>query len=358
MVPSSMKAVRLFEYGEPSVLQYIDVPLPEVGECDVLIKVRATSVNKFDVWYRCGFLAKFQLPGREPFPMPFQLGRDVAGEVAAVGAKVTQFKKGDRVVGMVHPACGQCEPCQRGLDNLCINTKLPGHTAFGGYAEYVSRQETEVMLAPEGVSWEKLGCCVWSYSTSWNIVSRRGDLRPGQSVLITGGSGGMGTAAIQLCRLVGASKIIATSGSPTKGERLQQIGVDHVVNYHDADAADQVKSLTNGSGVDLVIDFIGGEMFLLGMNCLRLAGNICLVAGLEATTPLPLNVMASALIGKRIDIRGIRASKRIDNRIVLQFLGEGKIDPVIDRVMPLSEAAKAHEILEKQEHIGKIVLVP
>ncbi|MFC1868514.1 zinc-binding alcohol dehydrogenase family protein, partial [Thermodesulfobacteriota bacterium] len=228
----------------------------------------------------------------------------------------------------------------------------------GGYAEYVSRRETEVMPAPKSVPWEKLGSCVWSYSTSWDIVSRRGDLQPGQSVLITGASGGMGTAAIQLCRLVGASKIIATSGSPTKVEKLKQIGVDHVVNYHDADAADQVKSLTNGMGVDLVIDFIGDKMFLLGMNCLRLAGKIINVAGMDATTPLPLNVLAGLLIGKRVDILSVRGSKRIDNKMVLQFLGEGEIDPVIDRVMPLSEAAKAHEILEKQEHIGKIVLVP
>jgi len=356
MLPSTMKAVRFFEYGEPSVLKYMDFPMPEVGESDVLIKVRATSVNRFDLTVRRGKVP--QAPGRDPFPLPFQPGRDVAGEVVAIGDKVTRFKVGDRVVGMVHPACGQCDYCQRDFDNLCINTRLPGHQAPGGYAEYVSRKETEVLMAPEGVPWEKLASCVWNYACVWNVVSRRGNLRPGQSVLITGASGGMGTAAIQLSRLVGAAKIIATTGSPAKIERLKQLGVDHVVNYHDTNAVDQVRSLSGGTGVDLVIDLVGGEMFVLGLNCLRMAGTIVNVAGVDAENSVMVRMLADMLIHKHVNILGVRGAKRIDNSTVLQFLGEGKIDPVIDRVMPLSEAVKAHEILENREQVGKIVLVP
>ena len=356
MLPSSIKAVRFYEYGEPSVLQYIDVPMPEMGESDVLIKVRATSVNRFDLKMRRGQIP--QIPGRDPFPMPFQPGRDLAGEVAAVAAKVSRFKEGDRVVGMAHPACGQCDNCLRGLDNLCTNIKLPGHQLPGGYAEYVSRKETELLPAPEGIPYEKLASCLWNYSCVWNIVSRRGELRAGQSVLITGASGGMGTAAIQLSRLVGASKIIATTGSPAKVERIKQLGVDHVVDYRDTDALDQIKSMTNGTGVDLVIDLVGGDMFILGLNCLRMAGTIVLVAGEEAETSVNMRMLTIMLLHRHVNILGVRGARRIDNKTVLELLGEGKIDPVIDQVLPLSEAVKAHEIMENRQQVGKIVLVP
>jgi len=348
--------VRFFEYGEASVLKYMDFPMPEVGDRDVLIKVGATSVNRFDLKMRRGQIP--QIPGRDPFPIPFQLGRDVAGEVVAVGENVSRFKVGDRVAGMTHPACGQCESCQHDHDYLCTNIKIPGHQTPGGYAEYIARPEDQILAAPDGVSYEKIACCIWSYACVWNVVSRRGNLRPGQSVLITGASGGLGTAAIQLSRLAGASKIIGTTGSPAKMERLRELGVDHVVNYHDRDAVDEIRSFTGGKGVDLVIDLVGCEMFALGLNSLRMAGTIVNVAGEEATNSIPMRMLTVMLLHRYVNVFGVRGAKRIDNRIVLQFLGEGKIDPIIDRVMPLSDAVRAHEILENQEHIGKIVLVP
>jgi NADPH:quinone reductase-like Zn-dependent oxidoreductase len=355
MLPTSMKAVRFHEYGEPSVLRYEDVPVPEVGDCEVLIRVKATSVNRFDLKMRRGQIP--QIPGRDPFPMPFQPGRDVAGEVAAVGAGVTRFREGDRVVGMVHPACGRCENCLRGWDNLCTNTKLPGHQLPGGYAEYVVRPEIEVLPAPDGIPYEKLGSCLWSYATAWNVIARRGNLQFGQSVLITGASGGMGTAAVQLARMVGASQILATTGSPAKAERLRELGADHVIDYHDDEAPARVQALTGG-GVDLVIDFVGGEMFVMGLKCLSMGGTIVLLAGEEAKSSVPLSLLSVKLSHTHVNIYGARGAKRIDNQTVLKFLGEGKIDPVIDRVLPLSEAVRAHEIMENREQVGKIVLVP
>lgn len=356
MLPDTMKAVRFSEYGEPSVLQYIDVPVPEISEEEALVSVKATSVNRFDLKMRRGQIP--QIPGRDPFPMPFQPGRDMAGEIVAVGARVKSFKVGDRVVGMVHPACGHCDNCLRGYDNLCLDIKLPGHQTPGGYAEYVARKYTELLLAPKNVSYEKLGSCLWSYSTAWNIVSRRGDLKVGQSVLIIGASGGVGTAVIQLVRLVGAGLVIATSGSPAKANRLKQLGVDHVINYHDANAVEQVKNLTGGKGVDLAVDLVGNEMFVFGLKCLRMTGTIVNCGGEESETVVPVKMLSVLLSHMHVSIYGVRASKRIDQKTVLEFLGAGKIDPVIDRVMPLSQAVKAHEILEKQEQIGKIVLTP
>jgi NADPH:quinone reductase-like Zn-dependent oxidoreductase len=351
-----MKAIQFYEYGEPSVLKYIEVPMPKVGEDDVLIKVKATSVNRFDLKMRRGQIP--QIPGRDPFPMPFQPGRDVAGEVVAMGAKVSRFKVGDRIVGMTHPACGQCDNCLSGWDNLCTNIKLPGHQLPGGYAEYVSRRESEVLPAPAGVPYEKLGGCLWSYATAWNIIARRGDLRAGQSVLITGASGGMGTAVIQIARLVGASAILATTGSPEKVKRLKELGVDHVVDYSDAGASERIKSLSRGKGVDLVVDLVGGDMFVFGLKCLRMNGTIVLVAGEEAKSSIPLGMLSVMLLHTQVNILGVRGAKRIDNKTVLEFLGEGKIDPIIDQVLPLSQAVKAHEIMENRQQVGRIILVP
>ena len=183
-------------------------------------------------------------------------------------------------------------------------------------------------------------------------------MRAGQSVLITGASGGMGTAIVQLARLAGASAIIATTGSPEKAQRLKELGVDHVVNYREAGATDRVKSLAQGKGVDLVVDLVGGEMFIFGMKCLRMNGTIVLVAGEEAEGSIPLKTLSVMLLHTHVNILGVRGARRIDNKTVLDLLGQGKIDPVIDKVLPLSEAAKAHEMLESREQIGKIILVP
>ncbi len=348
-----MKAVRLLEYGEPSVLQYLDVPLPEMAEDEVLIHVRATSVTNWDLRYRRGVLTP--PPGRPPLPLPFQLGREAAGEVAAVGADVTTFKAGDRVVAMTCPACGQCEFCKRGLDNLCLNTTLPGHQRFGGYAEYVSRKENEVLPAPASVPFEKLACALWSYATVWGMTFARGGLSPGQAILITGASSGMGTAAVQVARLAGAAKIFGTTGSASKMDRLKELGVHHVLNYKEENVPERVHELTGGLGVDLVLDMVGGEMFVMGMYCLRMDGTL-VSAAQHGGRHVKLDL--EPLYRKALNIRGARASTRGNQGLVLRLIGEGKIDPCIYQVLPLKEAERAHRMMERQEHFGKIVLIP
>jgi len=353
MSTRTMKAVRLSEYGQPEVLQYVDVPLPEVATGEVLVRVRATSASYWDLLYRRGGLTP--PPGRPPLPLPFQLGREAAGEVVAVGTGVSRFKPGDRVVAMTCPACGNCEYCMRGLDNLCVDTTLPGYQRFGGYAQYVSRRDSELLRAPDEVPFEKLACLLWSYATVWRMAITRGSLRPGQDVLITAASSGMGTAAIQIARLGGARRIFATTGSAEKSEQLKRMGVDEVLDYREGNVPARVRELTNGAGVDLVLEFVGGDMFALGMQCLRMAGNLVSVAqhgGRMVTIDLGL------LYRSDLTIHGARASTRRDQELVLALCASGKIDPVIHRVLPLRDAAEAHRILERQEHIGKIVLVP
>jgi NADPH:quinone reductase-like Zn-dependent oxidoreductase len=352
-LPDKMMAVRFFEYGDPSVLQYVEVPLPEIEADEVLVRVRATSVNNWDLNYRKGLLTA--PPGRPPLPLPFQLGREASGEVAALGKEVKSFGLGDKVVTMTCPACGHCEYCVRGLDNLCINTLLPGHQRFGGYAEYVAVKEVNLLHAPASLPFEKQSCCLWSYGTVWHMAVIRGALQPGQDVLITGASSGMGTAAIEIVRLGGARRIFGTTGTPEKIQRLEEIGVDVALNYRSENVPERIKDMTDGVGVDLALDNVGGEMFTMAMECLRMDGTLVSVAK-HGGRYVKLDLLL--LYRNHLNVFGTRASTRQEQALVLDLAGRGLIDPVIDRVLPLREAAHAHRIMEGQEHFGKIVLVP
>ena len=351
--PGTMMAVRLFEYGDPSVLRTIEAPLPEIGPDEVLLRVRATSVTRWDLRYRQGLLTP--PPGRAALPLPFQLGRDAAGEVQAVGAGVRRFAPGDRVVAMTCPACGCCEYCKRGLDNLCIDIALPGHQRFGAYAQYVCRKETELLHAPDSLSFEKLACLLWSYSTVWHMAMARGRLRPGQDVLVTAASGGMGTAAIQIARLAGAARIVALTGSASKVAPLLALGASHVLNTREEDIPARIAEITGGLGVDLALENVGGDMLPLCMQCLRMDGTL-VSAGQHGGRFCSVDV--ELLYRRHLNVLGTRGATRHEQELVLSLAGEGSLDPVISHSLPLAEAVEAHWILERQQQIGKIVLLP
>ncbi len=349
----SMMAVRLFEYGGPEVLKYVEVPVPEAGPDEVLVRVRATSLTRWDLRYRQGLLTP--PPGRAPLPLPFQLGREAAGEVEAVGSQVRDFRPGDRVVAMTCPACGRCEYCQRGLDNLCVDVGLPGHQRFGAYAQYVCRKESELLHAPETVSFEKLACLLWSYGTVWHMAIERGRLQAGQHVLITAASGGMGTAAMQIARLAGARSIIAVTGSAKKVAPLLRLGATHVLNYREENMPQRVLDLTLGHGVDLALENVGGEMLPLCMACLRMDGTL-VAAGQHGGRYCTVDV--ELLYRRHLNVLGTRGATRLEQKHVLELAGEGKLDPAVSHVLPLEQAVEAHRILESEEQLGKIVLLP
>ena len=172
-LPTSTMAVRLFEYGGPEQLIYGEYPLPALGAQDVLVANRAASVSRWDVKYRNGDLARYQLPGRAPFPLPQQLGREAAGEVVAVGAKVRRFEPGARVVGVTHPEDPSSVETTRGLGNLSRNLSIPGHQAFGSYAQYLVRDQHMWLPLPDGVDYEQAGVTLWPFSSSHRVVRDR-----------------------------------------------------------------------------------------------------------------------------------------------------------------------------------------
>jgi NADPH:quinone reductase-like Zn-dependent oxidoreductase len=359
-----MKAVRLFEFGGPEKLVYGDYPEPEVGAGDVLVKVIATSVSRWDIKYRTGEVHHFYgkatghhggIHGRPAFPMPMQLGRDVAGEVVAVGAAVDGFKPGDRVVGIVHPENPTSINTIRGLGNLSTGVELPGHTMFGGYAQYVSRpQDYWIKINPE-LDYDQAAAAMWACSTAHHIVAARLNVRMNDVVLITGASGGMGTATLQLVKLAGATPI-ATTRHAAKAEALRNAGAEAVFNTGTPDVVRAIRDYTHGEGVDGAAEYTGATALMrLCIEAMRFGGTFCPVAG--EMSEVPLRVID--LVSRELNVHGVRASTRNDQRIVVELLEKRRIIMPIYAVLPLSQVGAAHHMLETSDSmLGRIVLHP
>jgi NADPH:quinone reductase-like Zn-dependent oxidoreductase len=361
---NAVKAVRLFEFGGPEKLVYGEHPVPDVGAGDVLVKVLATSVSRWDIKYRSGEVHAFYgkatghhggILGRRAFPMPMQLGRDVAGEVAAVGENVTSLEPGDRVLGLTNPENTLTLASIRGLGNLSGGVDLPGHTMFGGYAQFVSRPESYWIKVRPDLDLDQGAAAMWPCATAHRIIVSRIDLRMNDSVLITGASGGMGTATMQLAKLAGAT-VIATTRHAGKAEKLRREGADHVVDTSRNDALTSIRELTRGEGVDAAVEYTGAPALMrLCIDALRLGGTFCPVGG--ELSEIPLRVVD--MVSKELNVRGIRGATRNDQRVVAELLDKGRITMPIHAVLPLAEAAQAHAMLENGEGVvGRIVLHP
>jgi NADPH:quinone reductase-like Zn-dependent oxidoreductase len=356
-----MKAVRIFTHGGPEVIQYDDYDAPGLGEDDVLVKVLATSVSYWDVKYRRGDLeimgAKEGLPGRKTFPMPQQLGREAAGVVEAIGEKVTEFKPGDRVLGLVHPENPNCLESIRGLSNLSLGVDYPGHVAHGGNAQFISRPQHHYMKLPDSVTFDQAAAGAWSFPCSHRVVVDRFGVRPGDTIFVTGTSGGMGNATTQWAKLAGARVI----GVTRKSERIPQIeaiGADLVVDTSNLEEArEKIREFTFGHGVDHAVEYTGNsDLQKLCIGVMRLGGNFCPVGGDMCFDPLPLRVIDFTRL--ELNVHGIRGARLIDQHTYLQQLGMGKISVPVGLTMPLSKIHQAHEMVENSGVVGKIVLHP
>jgi putative oxidoreductase len=356
-LPSKTWAVRLYEYGGPDKLVHGEFDLPPLGERDVLVRNHAASVSRWDIKYRNGDLARYLLPGRAAFPLPQQLGREAAGEVVAVGAAVRRWRPGDRVIGVTHPEDPDSAETARGLGNLSRNLAIPGHQAFGSYAQYLVRDERMWLGLPDGVDWEQAGVALWPFSSSHRVVADRLRAKLGDTVLITGASGGMGQATLQLCRLAGA-RVIATTRHAGKAATLRELGADAVVVTADAERARaDVLSLTGGEGVDHAVDYTGNtELLSFLTGVMRLGGSI-VISSEQGRAPLPFT--AADLIRLELNVLGIRGARMNDMLAVLKLLGERRIATRIAARFPLTRVGEAHDLLANApDLVGRIVLLP
>ena len=328
-LPAQMTAVAITKPGGPEVLQPESRDLPKPGNGELLIKVAAAGVNRPDVAQRSG--AYPPPPGASDLP-----GLEISGEVVAVGDGVTKHKIGDRVMSLV---------------------------AGGGYAQYCIAQDAQAMTVPPALSMTEAGATAETLMTVWHNVFERGGLTSGETLLIHGGSSGIGTMAIQLAKAFGAT-VIVTVGSQDKADACLKLGADHAINYKTQDFVAEVKTLTDGKGVQLILDMVGGDYIDKNYEIAAMDGRIVQIAflgGPKAT------VNFAKLMMKRLHHTGstLRPRTNADKAAmvaaieakVMPLIRDGKVKPMIDATFPLEKASDAHTRMESSQHIGKIVLV-
>lgn len=327
-VPKKMRAIAITEKGGPEVLKLIEADVPQVSESEVLVRVYAAGVNRPDVAQRQGSYPP--PPGASPLP-----GLEIAGEIVRLGAAVTHLEKGDKVTALI---------------------------AGGGYAEYAVVAASNVLPIPEGFDFIKAAALPETFFTVWSNVFDRAHLQSGEVFLVHGGTSGIGTTAIQLAKAFGA-KVIATAGTGDKCEACVKLGADLAINYHEQDFVAEALNFTNKQGVNVILDMVGGEYTNKNYKIAAPDGRIVQIAylgGHMATVNLNY-ILVKRLIhtGSTLRARDTKFKAAIAEKLrekVWPLLAAKKIGPVIDKIFPLEEAAKAHERMESGAHIGKIVL--
>lgn len=347
-----MKASVFYEHGGSDKLKYVEIDKPDSDNNNVLVKVHATALNHLDIFVRNG------IPGLN-LPLPHILGSDIVGEVSEMGSKVSKdIVVGDKVVIDPSLSCGYCEFCIKGEESLCREYKIVGEHVFGGYAEFFSISEQNIVKVPNDIPIEftDLAALPLTSLTAWRMIVTKAKIRPGDVVLITGIGGGVALAGLQLAKIAGAKKIIVTSSDDEKLKKAIDLGADEGINYiNNPDFHKEIWKLTNKRGVDIVFDSSGQKTFNNSLRSLRKNGKYVTCG---ATTGPKASINLNSLFWNQFEILGSTMGSRSELRDVLKLVYSGKLKPVIHKRLPLSEAAKAHDILESGKQFGKILLIP
>lgn len=342
-----MKAVRFHEHGGLDVLKFEDAPVPEIQPNEVLVKVKACALNHLDLWLRSGVRAW-------KLPMPHIVGSDISGEVAQVGALVTNAKVGDRVLLAPGIGCGQCEACWKGLDSACRSYTLFGVMVDGGYAEFVKSPAANVIPIPGNLNFDEAAAVPLVFVTAWHMLFGRAKLQPGEDVLVIGAGSGVGSAAIQVAKLAGC-RVITVAGTDEKLAKARALGADEGINHTRQSIAEEVSRLTGKRGVDVIVEHVGQAVWGDCFNSLATYGRL-VTCGVTSGGEVKLNVQA--LFGRQRSILGSFMGGKGELMKVLKLIGQRKLKPVIDSVFPLAEAAEAQKKMEGRDFFGKILLRP
>lgn len=340
-----MRAVVFDRPGGPEVLESRDLPEPSFAADEVLVEVKACGVNHLDLWVRSGAL------GLE-IEMPHVCGSDVVGIARAVGAGVRHVQPGDPVFVLPTVSCGSCRECLAGDDNLCRSYDLIGRRRNGGYAELCRVPGANCLPYPENLSWEQAAALPVVLITAWHMLVGRAKLRPGEDCLVIGAGSGVGSIAIQVARLLGA-RVIAVAGSDEKLARAKALGAADVINHRTQEIGAEVRRLTSKKGVEVVFEHVGGKVLEACIGALARNGRL-VTCGATIGSKVTLDV--NVLFGRHLSLLGSWMGRKSELLEALQFVRSGRIVPVVDSVIPLAEARRAHERLESGDHFGKIVL--
>ncbi|XVH32084.1 zinc-binding dehydrogenase [Haloferacaceae archaeon DSL9] len=342
-----MQAVQFSAHGDRDVIEYGDFPDPDIGDDEVLVDIKAGALNHLDVWTRRG------LPGVE-LDMPHIPGSDGAGVVLEVGEDVSRFEAGDRVAVTAGVACGDCEFCRHGEQSLCVRYSIIGEHQRGVHAERAAVPEANLVPVPDHVDWEVAGSASLVFQTAWRMLLSRGELQPGEKVLVLGASGGVGHAAVQIADYAGA-EVYATASTDEKLRYAEECGADHVINYEEADFAAEIRELTGRRGVDMVVDHIGEATYPDSLKSLAKGGR--LVTCGATTGPNP-GAGLNRIFWNQLSVIGSTMATPGEVDDALSLVWDGTFEPRIREVLPMSEAARAHELLENREGFGKVVVRP
>jgi zinc-binding alcohol dehydrogenase/oxidoreductase len=323
-----VKAVRIHEDGGPEVLRYEDAPDPVAGPGEVLIGLRAASLNHLDIWLRRG------LPSA---PKPRILGADGAGVVVALGEGVDRFSEGDEVV--INP----------GLDE---GARIVGEHMDGTHAELIALPADYIYPLPDGLTFEQAAAFPLVFETAYRMLVTRGGLQEGEWVFVWGIGGGVATAAMQVAKALGA-RVIVTSSSDEKLARAAELGADATVNHAEADVAAAVREATGGHGADVVVEHVGEATWKTSLQVAASGGRIAVCGATSGPNP-PANL--HRIWWKQLTVLGSTMGTQADFQAVYELVASGRAEPVVDKAFPLAETAAAHEHLEAGRQLGKVVL--
>lgn len=324
-----MRAIQYNEFGKPEVLQVVNIQIPEVKPGHVLVQVKGAGVNFADTARRYGQYL-------ERTPLPYIPGAEISGVITEIANDVTNFKVGDRVVALTNDS---------------------------GYAEYISLHSSQLVPLPDHVDFYQAAAILGQGVSAYHILKTSGQLKQGETVLVHAAAGGVGTLAVQLAKIMGAGKVIATASTSEKLALAASLGAEIGINYTEENWHEQVLSITGEKGVDIVLEMVGGEIFKKSLKCLAVNGRLVIYgrAGEQATKFDP-----AILMQRNISVIGFWLVHILKNtelykesvKELLNYIGEGKLKLIIGEIMPLEEAVKAHELIEGRMTTGKIVLTP
>ncbi|MGD9288928.1 MAG: zinc-binding dehydrogenase [Desulfobacterales bacterium] len=342
-----MKALYFETHGELNVVKYGDVPDPECGRGEVVVRVRACALNFLDIWVRRGW------PGLN-LEMPHWCGADAAGEIVDIGPDVSGWQTGQRVVIDPGINISKDEYTRRGEDSVSTDYHVLGEHMRGAAAEYLKVPVDNLAAIPDGIDFAEAAAPILVTLTAWRMLMHRAALRAGESVLVVGAGGGVNSMAIQVSKLAGAT-VYVVAANPEKSARARQLGADIVLDRSEVNWGQEISKITAKRGVDVVVDNVGKATINTSMKAVARGGRIVIVGN---TSGPQAEIDIRYIFGKQISLIGSTMGSHQDFHDILRLLWSGRLKPVIHRVMPLSEGRQAYQMMESGQLFGKIVLTP
>ena len=339
-----MKAVRIHEHGSINVLKWEEVPIPAVSKSQVLVEIKAAALNHLDIWVRKG------IPG---VPLPCILGSDGSGIVKEIGSEVFSVKDGDEVLIQPLDYCENCRFCNMGKENYCESWGILGENQNGTQCEFLVTDKRHIYPKPGHLSFEESAGFALVAQTAYAMLLKRAKVKKSETVFIWGASSGVGSMAIQIAKEKECFVIAATS-SDIKKKMAENLGADEVINHTFENVEEKVKKFTNGNGVDVVFEHVGGETWGTSLKILGKGGRLVTCG---ATTNPKVNIDLRHLFSKQQSILGSTMGDVAAFNEALQLLNQQKIQPVVDTVFPMEKIQDAHGYLENGQQSGKIILV-